>query len=154
MLTQGFAAAFLGWQFDVQPAQGLTFEAPIAPVRGVVRASYVEDGSGPRYTRLRACSIARATRRSPTPPLSFRRALDAPADLVPRDRWQFGPDGCSVRLPAGFEAGLYEAVYEAEGSPVAGLGLAAIRDFASYLKFGASGTEQHACANGRPSSSA
>ena len=61
---------------------------------------------------------------------------------MPRDRWQFGPDGCSVRLPAGFDAGLYEAVYEAEGSPVAGLGLAAIRDFASYLKFGATGGEQ------------
>jgi hypothetical protein len=83
--------------------------------------------------------------RNPAQPdaaLSFRRAFDAPADLVPRDRWQFGPDGCSVRLPAGFEAGLYEAVYEAEGSPVAGLGLAAIRDFASYLKFGSSGGEQ------------
>jgi hypothetical protein len=30
--------------------------------------------------------------------------------------------------------GLYEAIYEASGSPVAGLGLAAIRDFASYLR--------------------
>ena len=52
VLTQGFAAAFLGWQFDVQAAQGLTFETPVAPVRGVVRASYIEDGSGPRYTSL------------------------------------------------------------------------------------------------------
>jgi len=141
VLTQGFAAAFLGWQFDVQPAQGLTFETPVAPVRGVVRASYIEDGSGPRYTgfALQYCA------RNPLQPeaaLSFRRAFDAPAELLPRDRWQFGPDGCSVRLPAGFEAGLYEAVYEAEGSPVAGLGLAAIRDFASYLKFGAGGHEQ------------
>jgi hypothetical protein len=42
-----------------------------------------------------------------------------------------------VRLPSGFSAGLYEAVYHAYGSPVAGLGLAAVRDFASYLKFGA-----------------
>src|SRR5687767_5705954 len=49
-LAQGFAVAFLGWQFDVRPSQGLTFEAPLAPVRGLVRASYVEDGSGPRYT--------------------------------------------------------------------------------------------------------
>ncbi len=34
--------------------------------------------------------------------------------------------------------GLYEAVYSAHGSPVAGLGLAAVRDFASYLKHGGS----------------
>src|ERR1044071_5528770 len=49
VLKEGFAAAFLGWQFDVRPAQGLTFEAPVAPVRGLVRASYVEDGIGPRF---------------------------------------------------------------------------------------------------------
>src|SRR5207247_1841409 len=33
--------------------------------------------------------------------------------------------------------GLYEAIYTAKGSPIAGLGLAAMRDFASYLKHGA-----------------
>ena len=42
LLDQGFAVAFLGWQFDVQPSQGLTFQAPIAPVEGVVRDSYIE----------------------------------------------------------------------------------------------------------------
>jgi len=141
VLTQGFAAAFLGWQFDVQSGQGLTFDAPTAPVRGVVRASYVEDGSGPRYGGFAVEYCARDPAQ-PDATLSFRRAFDAPAALVPRDRWQFGPGGCSVRLAEGFDAGLYEAVYEAEGSPVAGLGLAAIRDFASYLKFGASGTER------------
>src|SRR5205814_10329891 len=31
---------------------------------------------------------------------------------------------------------IYEAIYRARNSPVAGLGLAAIRDFASYLKYG------------------
>ena len=42
LLEQGFAVAFLGWQFDVQPSQGLTFTAPIAPVEGLVRASQIE----------------------------------------------------------------------------------------------------------------
>ena len=59
--------------------------------------------------------------------------------MVPRDAWRFGPNGCSVQVETGLEPGLYEAVYEAKGSPVAGLGLAAVRDFASYLKHGASG---------------
>jgi hypothetical protein len=141
VLTQGFAAAFLGWQFDVEPPQGLTFEAPVAPVRGVVRASYVEDGAGPRYSGFGIQYCARdPNQRDAT--LSFRRAIDAPAGVLPRDSWEFGDRGCAVRFPAGFEAGLYEVVYEAEGSPVAGLGLAAIRDFASYLKFGASGSER------------
>jgi hypothetical protein len=141
VLTQGFAAAFLGWQFDVRPSQGLTFSAPVAPVRGVVRASYVEDGSGARYTGFGVQYCARDPAQ-PDASLTFRTAIDGPARTVPRDAWHFASGGCSVVVPGGFEPGqpgLYEAVYEAEGSPVAGLGMAAIRDFASYLKFGAAG---------------
>jgi hypothetical protein len=138
VLTHGFAAAFLGWQFDVRPSQGLTFTAPVAPVRGVVRASYVEDGGGARYTAFGVQYCARDVAQ-PDAALTFRTAIDGPARVVPRDAWHFAPGGCAVVVPGGFEAGLYEAVYEAEGSPVAGLGLAAIRDFASYLKFGAAG---------------
>jgi hypothetical protein len=138
VLTQGFAAAFLGWQFDVRPPQGLTFTAPVAPVRGVVRASYVEDGSGARYTGFGVQYCARDAAQ-PDATLTFRTAIDGSARAVPRDVWHFAPGGCAVVVPGGFEPGLYEVVYEAEGSPVAGLGLAAIRDFASYLKFGAAG---------------
>ena len=138
VLTQGFAVAFLGWQFDVRPPQGLTFEAPVAPVRGVVRASYVEDGAGPRYSGFGVQYCARDAAQ-PNAALTFRSAIDGPAETLPRSAWQFAPGGCAVQLPGGFKPGLWEAVYEAEGSPVAGLGLAAIRDFASYLKFGADG---------------
>jgi hypothetical protein len=137
-LTQGFAVAFLGWQFDVRPSQGLTFDAPVAPVRGLVRASYVEDGSGPRYTGFGVQYCARDVNQ-PGAALTFRTTIDGPGETLPRDAWRFAPGGCTVVVPAGFKPGLYEAVYEAEGSPVAGLGLAAIRDFASYLKFGAAG---------------
>jgi hypothetical protein len=138
LLQQGFTVAFLAWQFDVEPDQGLTFEAPRAPVRGVVRAAYVETGTGPRYRGFTVAYCARDARQADAR-LLFRTRIGEEATILPRDSWQFGPDGCSVQRPAGFDRGLYEAVYEAEGSPVAGLGLAAIRDFASYLKFGAPG---------------
>jgi hypothetical protein len=137
-LTQGFAVAFLGWQFDVRPSQGLTFEAPVAPVRGVVRASYVEDGSGPRYTGFGVQYCARDPNQADAT-LTYRTAIDAQGETLPREAWRFVSGGCTVTMAGGFKTGLYEVVYEAEGSPVAGLGLAAIRDFASYLKFGASG---------------
>jgi len=138
VLTQGFAVAFLGWQFDVRPAQGLTFDAPEAPVRGVVRASYVEDGGGPRYSGFGVQYCARDAAQ-PNATLTFRTTIDGPVETLPRSAWQFVQSGCAVQLPGGFNPGLYEVVYEAEGSPVAGLGLAALRDFASYLKFGANG---------------
>ena len=137
-LAQGFAVAFLGWQFDVRPPQGLTFDAPVAPLRGVVRASYVEDGSGPRYTGFGVQYCARDPNQADAT-LTYRTAIDAQGETLPREAWRFVSGGCTVTMPGGFKSGLYEVVYEAEGSPVAGLGLAAIRDFASYLKFGANG---------------
>ena len=48
LLEQGFTVAFLGWQFDVQPGNGLALSVPTAPVSGVVRASAVTvSRSGP-----------------------------------------------------------------------------------------------------------
>jgi hypothetical protein len=137
-LAQGFTVAFLGWQFDVEPTQGLTFQAPVAPVDGLVRASYIESGDGPRYSGFRLPYCASEAGRMEAKLTVRSRIEDAPRTL-PREAWTFGGNGCSVVLSAGFDAGLYEAIYEASGSPVAGLGLAAIRDFASYLKNGPAG---------------
>ena len=137
VLEQGFTLAFLGWQFDVPRAQGLTFDAPVAHVRGNVRADYVEGLAGARHTAF-ALDYCASDPAQAAATLTFRARIDGPAQAVPRTSWQFGPDGCSVRLPAAFAVGLYEVVYEATASPVAGLGMAAVRDFVSYLKYGGS----------------
>jgi len=135
LLEQGFTVAFLGWQFDVQPGAGLALTVPLAPVSGVVRASAVTvSRSGPGGAiGLTYCA---ADPLQPDATLTFRSVINGPANVLPRESWQFAPDGCSVRRPAGFDAGLNEVIYRATGSPVAGLGLAAVRDFASYLKYG------------------
>jgi hypothetical protein len=135
VLEQGFTVAFLGWQFDVEPTDGLTFQAPVAPVDGLVRASYIDRGAGnrPRGFGVTYCAAdplqADAT-------LTFRARFEDTPRVVPRDTWRFTPDGCAVLVPPAAESGAFEAVYTAKGSPVAGLGLAAIRDFTSYLKYG------------------
>jgi hypothetical protein len=135
LLEQGFTVAFLGWQFDVQPGNGLALSVPTAPVSGVVRASAVTvSRSGPGGAiGLTYCATDAS---QPDATLTFRSAIAGPPSVLPRDSWQFAPDGCSVRRPAGFDAGLNEVIYRATGSPVAGLGLAAVRDFAAYLKHG------------------
>jgi hypothetical protein len=137
-LEQGFTLAFLGWQFDVAPSQGLTFDAPVAPVRGQVRADYVALAGSPRYTGYQVTYCARDPQQQDAE-LTLRAEMGGPGETVPRDTWRFSEDGCAVLRPEGFEPGLWEAVYEAEGSPVAGLGLAAVRDLASYLKHGPDG---------------
>ena len=134
LLEQGFTVAFLGWQFDVRPFQGLTFEAPTAPVEGLVRDTQIEIArSGTVDIPLTYCA-SESGRNSAA--LTFRARLDETPRPLPRETWQIAGDGCSVRLIDGVGTGVYEVVYHAKGSPVAGLGLAAIRDFASYLKHG------------------
>jgi hypothetical protein len=135
LLEQGFTVAFLGWQFDVQPGQGLTLDVPVAPVAGVVRASHVETGVGPRFTGFRLPYCASDPNQADAR-LTHRYRMEETPRPLPRSSWLFGTNGCTIHFGAGFDAGLYEAMYQASGSPVAGLGLAAVRDFASYLKHG------------------
>jgi hypothetical protein len=137
LLEQGFAVAFLGWQFDVRPLQGLTFSAPIAAVEGLVRDAHIELAHpGGVDIPLTYC-VAESQRTSAR--LTFRARMDETPQPIPSDEWRLAVDGCSMRLASAQGTGVYEAVYRASGSPVAGLGLAAIRDFASYLKFGGEG---------------
>jgi hypothetical protein len=135
LLEQGFTVAFLGWQFDVQPSQGLTFQAPVADVEGLVRESYIHAASGVTATAFRLTYCASSENRT-NAKVMFRSRIDEKPQLLPPNSWNLTTDGCAVRLQGDLKAGLYEAVYEAKGSPVAGLGLAAMRDFASYLKHG------------------
>ena len=139
LLKQGFTVAFLGWQFDVRPGEGLALTVPTAPVSGLVRASAITVGpSGPAGAIGLAYCAADPGQTDAT--LTYRTAIAGPPQVIPRASWQFAPDGCSVRRSSGFDAGLNEVIYKATGSPVAGLGLAAVRDFASYLKHGSSVT--------------
>ncbi len=135
LLEQGFAVAFLGWQFDVEPGEGLRFQAPVAPVQGIVRASAVDSGFGDR-PRGFAVTYCAADPQQADAALTFRARFEDQPTVVPRDAWRFTPDGCAVLVTPAAESGVFEAVYTATGSPVAGLGLAALRDFAAYMKYG------------------
>ena len=142
LMRQGFAIAWMGWQWDVPERPGvLRLRAPVAtdhgrPITGLVRAMVITDS------------------REPTAPLGDRghlaypavdpegtdsalwvrdHALDAPR-LLPRGSWRFA-DEATVALDGGFEPGLiYEVVYRSRDPRVAGCGLAATRDFVAFLK--------------------
>ena len=107
MVDQGFTMAFLGWQFDVAPGQGLGLQAPSAPVQGLVRASVVEGGTA-RQTRAFSLYVLRVrglrARTAAHVPVADRRAGRGGA----AQRWRFGPNGCSVQVETGLEPGLYE----------------------------------------------
>jgi hypothetical protein len=75
--------------------------------------------------------------------LTVRDAPMAKRRTIPRKEWGFvgstaakaEPGPRTIRLDGGFEPGkIYEVVYRARDPAIAGLGFAAVRDFASYLK--------------------
>jgi hypothetical protein len=83
--------------------------------------------------------------------LTVQDQPDAEPIEIPRARWRFArvdagrivPDPGHVWLEGGFEKGrLYRVAYTAIGAPVVGLGLAALREAASWMKHGAA-SEAH-----------
>src|SRR5204863_2220543 len=70
---------------------------------------------------------------SPENQLTVREGFLGTARVIPRDQWRL--DGKAVSFNGGFQPGqTYELSYEAKDPAVAGLGFAAIRDLAAYVK--------------------
>jgi hypothetical protein len=155
LLRDGFTVVSLGWQWDATGSGALGFTAPVAKeggktITGLVRGDIMpskrmaeiplahlmgERIGGTEYT-VSAPADARNT-------LTVRDWRDAARVVIPKSEWQFGHtvDGKVVasdrfiHVNGGFKPGkIYEYVYVAADPVVAGGGLAAFRDFASYAK--------------------
>ena len=145
LLERGFTLLWIGWEFDVPDNPGLLkLDAPVAtdhgePITGLVRAEWTGQervstiSLGDRSQK----AYAVADPNDPENKLYVRDQVDGARTLLSRSSWQF-VDATHVTLSAGFEPGrIYEVVYRAKNPIVAGLGFAAVRDFAAYLKRGA-----------------
>lgn len=156
LLREGYTLVAVGWQFDVPAERGLLgLRAPIAtengrPIRGWVRMWVVPDA--PAASLPYATASYNTTAYPPVDPespdarLTVREGILAPMRLIPREQWRFArdedgtpvADPRSLWLQGGFQPGLtYEVAYETQDPPVAGLGLAALRDTASALRYSA-----------------
>ena len=158
LMRQGYTVAWVGWEFDVaEHGENLKLYAPVAydpggkEIRGLVRSDFtpaqkVDDMPlghsllGPTGGK----SYPVDDPASPKNVLTVRDTPDGPRQTIPRSQWSFArtadgklaADPHFIHLNGGFQAGkIYEVVYEAKDPVVAGLGLAAIRDFLSYLKY-------------------
>jgi hypothetical protein len=154
LLDQGFCILWVGWQFDPPPGAPdlLRVYAPTAtdhgaPLEGWVRSDFIVRQRALDQSLGDGDHVAYA----PADPESDANTLtvrDRPLDArqpIPHDRWRFAaatPSGAStpaaprIYLDGGFDPNrIYEVVYRSENPPVAGLGLAAIRDAVSALKY-------------------
>jgi hypothetical protein len=141
-LREGYTVSWLGWQYDVA-APNLRLYAPVVreEIHGLVRADFTvpvaRDEMPLGHIMLGAeggQSYAAEDPDSPKSVLTVRDVRDGPRQVIPRDQWSFR-EARFVRLNGGFVPGkVYEVVYTAKDPVVVGLGLAAVRDFLSYLK--------------------
>ncbi len=148
LLQQGFTLVWVGWEFDVPPRPELLRAfLPIATdhgksITGVVRSEWtgdVHEDTIPLGDKGQV-GYAVSNAESPKNKMFVRDTVLGPRTLIQRSDWTFS-DPTHVALKGGFAPGrIYEVVYETKDPPVAGLGLAAVRDVVSYLKYGGAET--------------
>src|SRR5215471_15551331 len=146
LLEQGFTLVWIGWQFDVPNREGaLRAYVPIAreadgrPIQGLVRSDFepVEKIAEASLADRGHMAYAVADPKDPANVLTVRDAADGARDTISRNQWEFTADGRGIRMPAGFEPKkIYEIVYRSQDPPIAGLGLAGVRDVVSRFKYG------------------
>jgi hypothetical protein len=158
LLREGYTIAWLGWQFDLaEEGQKVRLSAPVAhdlggkEIRGLVRSDFTPSQKtdemplghimlGPTGGKSYPADDPASTKNV----LTVRETPEGPRQSVPRSQWSFAhsvesklvADPHFIHLDGGFLPGkIYEVVYEAKDPVVVGVGLAAVRDFLSYLKY-------------------
>jgi hypothetical protein len=143
LLDRGFTVVWIGWEFDVPDREGIIkLYAPVlngvtGPARAEIivgRKSTSESLGDRNMIPFAVADLAGGT-------MTVRDSPDGPRTTIPRTQWRFSADGKKAEFDAGYEPGrIYEVVYTAKDPAVAGLGMAAVRDYAAYIKqHGASG---------------
>ena len=137
LMRQGFTVVWIGWEFDVPKRDGLIrIDVPSATFPGgeVVRASFTPDARRPDMTVGDLAGYAPSDPGSTANTLSVHDGITGTGVTIPRNTWRLA--GNVVTLESGFEPGrIYEISYAVQSMPVSGLGFAAVRDTASWLKY-------------------
>jgi hypothetical protein len=153
LFRRGYTVIWVGWQWNIDPP-GFALHAPSAgdSIIGWVRTDWTILRPAtvlPLAHRARCGALCRAyptiSLDDSAATLTVRSAPLSSRQVVPRAEWSFAredsagaivPDPTSIRLAAGFEIGkIHELVYRARDPALAGLGLAVIRDVASWVKY-------------------
>lgn len=159
LFAHGWSIAWAGWQWDVPRTEGrerVGLEAPLlaAAARGAdlpMQLRLQPDADTPSLALTdqhvgdlgRHRSIESRAGDDPDAVLTVRDGPYGEAETVPRSAWRFArsdngapvEDAGHVWLDGGFRAGrIYDLYYVPRRCPVAGAGLLAVRDCASFLR--------------------
>lgn len=136
LLQDGYTLVWLGWQHDVPESPDLMrLKAPVAAgIKGLVRAEYAPVKQVSVFPLGDAGHVPYRPVNSERAVVTVREEIYGARKRLTSSDWSFDNE-TAVRLSSPAVPGrLYEVVYEASDPVIAGLGLAAIRDFISHLK--------------------
>ena len=160
LFEHGFTVVLVGWQYNVQPWDGLGLRVPSVPVSATVRSDFINETAHAIPAELslpRNEAACAADAGQPRATLTVRDAFDARARAVPRAAWRFGhrggggfvADPCYVTIDGGLAPGkIYEVSYGARSAALASLGYAAVREIASRYRYPRRTDAQHVIAFG------
>ncbi len=155
LLKNGYTVASIGWQWDAPGQDALKLYAPIATdhgraITGLLRGDLMPSNEmdeiplGHLITgHIGGIEYPVSAPNDQRNVLSVRDSPTAVRKLIPRSEWQFAheadgklePSVWHIHLNGGFQPGkIYEYVYAVSNPVIGGLGLSAVRDFASYAK--------------------
>ena len=155
LLARGYTIVALGWQWDTTGDDALRMSAPVAKdhgktihglLRGDLMPSKAMDDIPLGHLIVGSIGGSEYPVAAPDDPrntLTVRNSRTAERAVIPRAQWRFGhvvggkfeDSNRHIHLAGGFQPGkIYEYVYAVDDPVVAGLGFAAVRDFASYAK--------------------
>ncbi len=152
LLERGFSLLWVGWQFDVPHEPGrMRIYVPVAKnadgsaITGMVRANIIVNDTAFSHSLADRGHIPYEV----SDPEDSRNVLtvqdtaNGPRTAIPRSQWLFARwengqpvrDGGSLYLKGGLQPNkVYDLVYVTKDPPLAGLGMAAIRDAVTYFK--------------------
>jgi hypothetical protein len=151
LMRQGYTVVWCGWQHDVPEAPGmLRINVPGAvteagPISGKLVVTF--QPNAPATVQFLSDrnhqSYPSNDVNDQTAVMTVQEHEDAPEEVIPRQDWSFArlengnlvSDASHVHLASGFQPGkVYQVIYTTTEAPVVGLGVAATRDIASFLR--------------------
>jgi hypothetical protein len=158
LLRNGYTVATLGWQWDATGPDALRLYAPMAKENGKTITGLLRGDLMPWKAmaeiplghlilgKIGGTEYPVAAPDDRRNVLTVRDSPSAKRAVVSRSEWQFAhtvdgklePSDRHIHLNGGFQPGrIYEYVYVVTDPVLAGLGFAAVRDFAAYAKHAA-----------------
>ncbi len=138
LMLRGVTVVAVGWEFDARRPGGMSIDVPVVmngsqPLSQIVRATFTPNEAGTEETVGDLAGYEPADPAGSETALTVRDDLSAPPTPISRSAWQL--EGNRVTMSAGFVPGkTYEVAYRAKSLPIAGLGFAAVRDVAAWVK--------------------